>query len=54
MIYALVGFGSAAIGFIGGFLFGTINGCKFAHYVLKRDGRLRDVPPPTDANQDFQ
>jgi hypothetical protein len=52
--YILVGFGSALVGFIGGFLFGTIRGAKFAHQVLQRQGRLKEIMAPTKANQDFQ
>jgi hypothetical protein len=54
MFYVLVGIGSSIVGFIGGFFFGSIHGCRFAHYILKKEGRLKDVPPPAKANQDFQ
>lgn len=54
MSYVLLGFGAALVGFIGGFLFGTIHGARFAHLMLKKQGRLIEPTPPTKANQDFQ
>lgn len=52
--YIVVAIVSGLAGYIGGFLFGSLHGARFAHKALKQAGRLKELPPPTKVNQDFQ